>query len=197
VVDRFLTGLRNQGPGAIPALILSLLALGATVFWLLSRDDDKPTQTAEVVGAPASLTPTTATPTPQTTPAVPAEPGSGASGGGDDGESGGGGDRGGAPATVPVVPAPSDSGASSEATPPADQGGAADGGQGGQGNEPRSLDDIRQLLQGGNKPDGSQGSSSLPGVESLLNGGQGSDHPAPAPQSLQDLLDQALEQGQK
>jgi hypothetical protein len=189
VLDRFLTGVRNQGPGAIPALILSLLALGAVAYWLLSRDDDRPTQAAEVVSAPATLTPTT---TPDAT--TPAAPTGSDSGSGADGQGGGEGQDGGS-ASVPAIPDPSDSGASTD-DEPAGQGAAAQGhGQRSREDEPPSLEDVQQILQGNDsKPDRHQGASSLPGLENLLGDGAGPGGQAPSGQSIEDLLDEIRSQ---
>jgi hypothetical protein len=96
-----------------------------------------------------------------------------------------------------VVPASPASGGGSDAAAPTEQGGASNGGQGSGGDKPPSLDDIQQLLQGGNStPDRHQGSSTLPGLDNLLGNGAGSDDQAPSGPSIEDLLDQLRSQNQ-
>jgi hypothetical protein len=203
MIDRFVTGLRNQGPGAIPALALSLLALGATAFWLLSQNDDEgtPAQPSEVVSAPSPIAPAT-TPD-ETVPPAPAGSDSGDSnrsaGGDSQGSSGVGGDGGGS-TTPPVAPAPSDSGTGSDAATPADEGGSSNGDGGSGGDDRRTLEDVQQLLLNGNRnPDRHHDSGrGLPGVENLLgNGsdsGSGSSNGGGSAPTVEDLLDQLNDQ---
>ena len=192
MIDRILAGLRNQGPGAIPALVLSLLALTATGYWLLSRDDDEPAQTqGEVVSAPEPLVP--ASPSGDTAPPAPPASGSG-SGGGDDGggqsaaRRDGGGDGSGSPTAVAPTPSGSDGG--SDTPSPSGDGGSSNG-AGSAGNAP-SIEDVEQLLNGNRNPGRHQGSSdTLPGVENLLDNGSdsGSGEQGGSAPPIQDLLE--------
>jgi len=163
VVDRFLAGLRNQGPGAIPALILSLLALGGAVFWLLSRDDERPTRTVEVIGAPTPVTTTQAALPPTVGPGS----GSGSSASTDKRRARGGGHDGG-PATVPAPPAPPGSSAGSDTSPPAEPVGPATGGRGAQPDEPPILDEVQRLLRGGDRTAGGDDNTLLQSVRNGL-----------------------------
>jgi hypothetical protein len=192
VIDRILTGLRNQGPGAIPALILSLLALGGTAYWLLSENDDGggQTQTSEVVSAPSPLAP--ASSPSQVTPPVPSTSGSGSSsGGGDRSDSGRGGNEASGP-TTPVAPTPSGSGSGADTPASTPNGQSSNGGGGQEGNGPTTLEDLQQLLQHPPKPDRHRDDNGgLPGLQNLLENGSGSNsggQPLTAA-AIQDLLE--------
>jgi hypothetical protein len=187
VIDRILNGLRNQGPGAIPALVLSLLALGATAYWLLSQNDDggAQRQSGEVVSAPAPLAP--ASSPSEVSPATPTGSGTSSGAGGQHAD-GGGGNPGGR-SQAPVAPPPP--GGSSDLAPSDPRTAPADGG-GSNGGRQRGLEQLQELLNGNQgHPSQHHGSNEgLPGLENLLGNGSGSSNGDGSPLTAQGLLDQ-------
>jgi len=140
--------------------------LGGAVFWLLSRDDERPTRTVEVIGAPTQATTTQAALPPPVGPGS----GSGSSASTDKRRARGGGHDGG-PATVPAPPAPPappGSSAGSDTAPPADPVGSAPGGRGAQVDEPPILDDVQRLLRGGDRTAGGDDNTLLQSVRNGL-----------------------------
>jgi hypothetical protein len=186
VIDRFLTGLRSQGPGAIPALILSLAALGATAYWLLSRDHGQSTQTSEVVSAPSPLAPATAG---AAAPSAPKGSDSGSGSGSDSGRPSDPGSGDGKDGDRPAGTAASgDLGGDQGAAPRADHGGSESGGRRSSGQGARRLEAATRRLLRGNSNE-RQGST-IPGVDELLQSGSSSADQAPSAASIEDLLEE-------